>query len=340
MLKRKLLIASLATLSALCVSCGSDSKKSYENDSRFMPQREESASLIELNYSEVEAKIIKKESFILYIKQAGCMSCKAFAPILESWINETKINVYSIERARIPNDSKLHFRFTPTVQIFKDGEMIDSQDPVNTKTKMFNNITELKKYFNKYVIENNQLFISDATLDSMIENKETFLIYFSWKSCGDCQMMNKMFLDEYLYDTKDKNQTLYVIEVDPWRSQKTDNPEVWENFTSKYHLSKVSDDEFGYRTGVVPTIQYYVNGELNDAVVYFNDVLTVDTNEVGDITGYRIDFETQDGVYSYYPEEIYELYKDTVFTDYQNYKDVTNKFYSEKLLELFKKCYG
>lgn len=339
MLKRKFLFATFATLSLLS-ACGGSNKTNYQNDSRIMPQREESASLIELTYDEVEAKILKKEAFILYIKQAGCMSCKAFAPILESWINESKVNVYSIERNKIPENSKLHFTYTPTVQIFKDGKMIDSQDPVKTETKMFNNVEELTKYFNKYVIINNQLYISDTTLDSMINNKETFLIYFSWKSCGDCQMMNKLFLDEYLYDNVGKNQPLFVIEVDPWRSQKADNPEVWENFTSKYHLSKVSDEEFGYRTGVVPTIQYYVDGEINDAVVYFNDVLAVDTNEEGEITGYRINFDVEDGVYSYYPEEIYDLYKDKVFTDYQNYKDVTNGFYSKKLLELFNKCYG
>lgn len=345
--KRKILFTSLATLALCSVGCNNEnnstdngSNPTFQTDTRIMPVREENASVIQLSYEEVESKIIKKESFILLIKQEGCLSCKAFAPIIEQYVNNSKINVYSIETLDIPKvGSKLYYSYTPTLQIFKNGEMIDSKDPVNAETKMFTVLADLEEYLNKYVIVNNLLYISDTSLDSKITNKESFIVYFGWKSCGDCQMMSKMFLDEYLYNTKDLNQPLYALEVDPWRSQKASNPEVWEAFTAKYHLSKTSDEVFGYRTGVVPTIQYYENGILSDVVVYFNDVLTTVTNDNGDVTGYKIDFDAVDGVFSYYPEEIRSAFGETVFSDYQAYKDETNDFYKGKLLDLFNKVY-
>ncbi len=343
MIKKNLVFISLIALILCGSSCNenissNDSSLTFKTDTRIMPVREENASIIQLKYEEVEAKIIKKESFVLLIKQEGCLACKAFIPIIEQYVNNNKINVYLIETSDIPqNNSRLFFNYTPTLQIFKEGNLLDTSDPVTAETKMFTVVSDLEDYLNKFIVVNNLLYISDTSLDKMIGDKESFIVYFGWKSCGDCQMMNKMFLNEYLYNTKDLDQPLYALEVDYWRSQKASNPEVWENFTAKYHLSKSSDEVFGYSTGVVPTIQYYENGILNDVVVYFNDVLIPVTN--GNTTGYKIDVDNVDNTFSYYPDEIKSMFGEKIFNDYQAYKDETNDFYKEKLLNLFNKVY-
>lgn len=338
-MKRKISLAFMLLFTLFSASCNNNSSSSsnglnYQNDPRINVERMENASLIESTYEQIEAKIIKKESFILYVHQHGCMACKAFTPIIEQYVNKYKVPVYSLETSLIPKEgSKIYFSYTPTLQIFKDGELKDSRDPINTNTKMFTVLAELETYMKEQVIINNLLYISDLTLDAKISNKESFVIYYGWKTCGDCQMLNKMFLNEYLYNTKDENKPLFALEVDPWRSQKNDNPEVWQEFTSKYHLSKEGDATFGYRSGVVPTIHYYENGVLVESVVYFNDVL----KEVEG--GYAINFEAEDGVFSYYPEEMRAIYSDVIFTDYQDYRDKTAQFYEEKLLKLFENAY-
>ena len=340
-MKRKIILAFTLLFTLFSVSCkGNDSSSNkgnlnYQNDPRIMVERNESASIIESTYQDIEAKIIKKETFILYIHQNGCLACKAFTPVLTKYVEKYKVPVYAIETSLIPSENtKIYYSYTPTIQIFKNGELKDSQDPVVNDSKMFTLLEDLEKYMKDQVIVNNLLYISDTTLDAKIANKETFVVYYGWKSCGDCQMMSKMFLNEYLYNTKDENKPLFALEVDPWRSQKAYHPEVWEAFTSKYHLSKTRDDTFGYRTGVVPTIHYYKDGVLTKSVVYFNDVLKEVENG-----GYAIDFEAEDGVFSYYPEEVKQEFGDVIFTDYQDYKDKTNDFYKEKLLELFEIAY-
>lgn len=338
-MKKKISLTFMLAFTLFSMSCNNNNSSSsnnlsYENDPRISVERNENAQIIESTYEDIEAKIIKKESFVLYIHQIGCLGCKNFTPILNQYVNETKINVYSIETSSIPKTgAKIYYSYTPTLQIFKNGEMIDSNDPVETDSRMFVSLDALKDYMKEQVITTNLLYISDTTLDAKISNKETFVIYYGWKTCRDCQMLNKLFLNEYLYNTKDNNQPLFALEVDPWRSQKNDNPEVWSNFTAKYHLSKEGDETFGYRTGVVPTIHFYKEGILTESVVFFNDVLKQVDN------GFTIDFEASDGVFSYYPEEIRANYKDTIFTDYLDYQEKTVLFYQDKLLKLFENAY-
>lgn len=336
---RKIILAFTLLFTLFSVSCkGNDNSSKnnldYNSDPRIMVERKEDAAIIESTYEEIEAKIIKKESFILLVHQNGCLACKAFKPVLQSYVDKYKVPVFSIETSLIPKSgTKIYYSYTPTLQIFKNGELKDSQDPVVNDTKMFTLLEDLEKYMENQVIVNNLLYISDTTLDAKIANKESFVVYYGWKTCGDCQMMSKLFLNEYLYNTQGENKPLFALEVDPWRSQKTEHPEIWEEFTSKYHLSKSGDQTFGYRTGVVPTIHYYKDGELVEEVVFFNDVL----KEVNG--GFAIDFEASDGVFSYYPEEIKSKFGDVIFTDYQDYRDQTVEFYKEKLLKLFENAY-
>ena len=76
----------------------------YQNDPRIMVERNENATIIESSYEDIVAKIIKKDTFILYIHQNGCLACKAFTPIITKYVEKYKVPVYSVETSLIPKE--------------------------------------------------------------------------------------------------------------------------------------------------------------------------------------------------------------------------------------------
>ena len=102
---------------------------------------------------------------------------------------------------------------------------------------------------------------STTDLDNKIASKEDVLVLFSWAPCPDCSRIKQDVLNEYMAN---KDKKLYIFEVAHYRQDLTNNPELYEQFATKYQFDS-------YRGGKVPTIAKYNESKLVNMHVYFND---------------------------------------------------------------------
>ena len=175
-------------------------------------------------------------------------------------------------------------------------------------------------------------YINLEQLQSKINNDESFIIYYSRSSCGDCNYLNKNYLRQYLSSHVD-SKYFYVIETDAegirfyngaspdTSNDATDDEKAaaaqWQAFKDQYGLSNVNNP-IGHGVGYVPTLQYYQDGEISDMMVYFNDGEYVLNSD--DTYSIRINA-------SYYNDNPY--LNQTV--KYSEYKEKLAPFYNQKL---------
>ena len=112
-------------------------------------------------------------------------------------------------------------------------------------------------------------FINEEQIKSeVIDNNG--IIYYTRLSCPDCNYCTPNVLMPRFKYWKSNNK-IYVYDMDPLRNE---DPEKYQHFKDDHFLSDKYNQEFGYKTGFVPTFQYYKDGELYDMAVYFNDEIT------------------------------------------------------------------
>lgn len=86
-------------------------------------------SLEEIKYQEIQNKIEKKDTFILYIKSTDCEHCKAFTPTFTEVLSKYKLKAYTLNIANLSDkeynkyeDDFSDVEGTPTVLFYKNGE--------------------------------------------------------------------------------------------------------------------------------------------------------------------------------------------------------------------------
>ncbi|MGG3754287.1 thioredoxin family protein [Bacillus anthracis] len=80
----------------------------------------------DINLTEYEDKLDKKESFIVYIYSTSCEACERFSPILNEKIKEHGIEVLALNVLEEKNKDttffkKQNLKLTPTIILYKDG---------------------------------------------------------------------------------------------------------------------------------------------------------------------------------------------------------------------------
>ena len=282
--------------------------------------------------SYLDAMIQDKESFIVYVYNRTCTGCKAFKPILESVIDEKNLIIYAIEDINISSNHELYsLRTTPALALYKDGEIVFKTIYDDNKS-YFDSTDGFKSFLDKYTYLPTMYYINLEQLQSKINNDESFIIYYSRSSCGDCNYLNKNYLRQYLSSHVD-SKYFYVIETDAegirfyngaspdTSNDATDDEKAaaaqWQAFKDQYGLSNVNNP-IGHGVGYVPTLQYYQDGEISDMMVYFNDGEYVLNSD--DTYSIRINA-------SYYNDNPY--LNQTV--KYSEYKEKLAPFYNQKL---------
>ena len=87
-----------------------------------------SSNIKEITYSELEAKLENKESFILEIVQNGCSNCTNFSPKFNEILGEYEIEAFSINLSNITQEEnkKLNNLYnvsgTPAVIFIEKGK--------------------------------------------------------------------------------------------------------------------------------------------------------------------------------------------------------------------------
>lgn len=308
---------------------GCGSKGLSRAEKIILPATQEATSMIEITGTDFATKVENKDSFIIMLGSRSCTSCTAFKPIINQYVADTGSDIYLVQSTVT---SVVDYKYTPTLVIYKDGEVIFKEDP-NSKSEVFDSYAGLKKNIEEYAIVAPIVSVSREQLSTKISNGDEFVIYYGWDKCGDCSYLYNNFLTNYIVDNENAKQ-LYYIETNEWRENKpsskpvegSDNYETdivnwnnWIDFATEFQF-------VSYENGKVPTLQYYKDGVMQEMFVYFNDIATYTMNANKEyemtITG------------SYFADNpyigqkmLYSVYKDTV----------SKGFYDAKLKTFFDK---
>ena len=211
-------------------------------------------------------KINNQESFVLSIYLETCEACISFnKEILDSYIEKTKMDIYSVNLIDLENyenyENKPYATEAPQIFIYDKGKEIAHLKYEYGK-KEFENFTNFTNYMNQYIMEPKLITISEELLDQKIFSKEDFLLYIGWNQCGDCKLLDTHLLNDYLKENYKIDNVIYYLESENY----INDPTKWKEFTKKYQFDS-------FRSGRVPTLQFYQKGVIQEMIVYHNDVI-------------------------------------------------------------------
>ena len=277
---KKLLIFPLI-LTLFGTSCSNKNKIIIE-------QKENIDSFVYLNNDELTSLIKNKQDFVLVVGENGCLTCETIKPVIIDYIKKYEYVIYWIEnniyqtvvdkfvtsedqalKANIMSASILLFNDGVTKEVIEYNENLyfsenkfelTLEDKITGSHLYSLNTLDTFEYSKKTTMYKMNLE-STNDLDNKIASKEDVLVLFSWAPCPDCSRIKQDVLNEYMAN---KDKKLYIFEVAHYRQDLTNNPELYEQFATKYQFDS-------YRGGKVPTIAKYNESKLVNMHVYFND---------------------------------------------------------------------
>ena len=241
------------------------------------------SSLKELSNDELLVKTRdEKEVFLLAVYQGeystDCLCWTTFKNVIVNYMNHFNRLVY-LYNAQNQDESLKHLKIekvnqsTPYLYIFNGNEKLASFSYSNAKDKaMFEDRKgeKLKERVDKVVNKPLLYYIHPEAVE---QNSDDLLVLFIRNGCGDCKYVLPNVVIPYVSSHNlDKGirvvdlQYLYDLQNEP-----TTSGMPYDGMKDRCQLSEDSNETFGYKKGVVPTIQYYKEGELTDASVFFND---------------------------------------------------------------------
>lgn len=235
-----------------------------------------------ISKDELDIKMLDEDSFILAIYPGADSLCgcwTVFRENLNRYVQEEERIVYGVDAFSLMGEESYGITLAddrPNLALIEKGKLKHQwlYDTKNTQ-QFYTSYIYLSEHFEKYTIAPNTIYIDQDTLDSFITNSYTFAIAYTWHSCSDCKYCFPNVVLPF-FEKEDEAKKLYIIDlevdglllVDGVKDNKNKN---YVAFLNEYGLTSESNETFGYETGFVPTFQYYRDGELFDACVYFND---------------------------------------------------------------------
>lgn len=242
--------------------------------------------MVELTYSDFTQKMTNGENMIVATydseQSATCGCWIYFQPILNRYVNDHDTVIYKMDRLTVVKDTYgiiLPSGSDPTFFITNKGEIVHQYvyNTTSANAELFHSYDKFADNLASLTKEPQIMLIDEEYLNKAIfeENRSDFIIYHGRSGCPDCGYCTPNVLEPYARDNDLKNK-IYMIDIEYLRG--TDGYQPYKN---KYQLSAYDFDEdgnkieinptYGYQQGVVPTFQYWKNGVLSDACVYFND---------------------------------------------------------------------
>ena len=229
-----------------------------------------------------------RETFLLATYQGTysetCTCWSTFLNVIVSYTNEFHENIYlydtqlqdsSVSSLNIEkfNDS------TPCLYIFRGEKQLAKYSYKNSLDKDLFEDTSLKlldKKIHRVVHKPNMFYVTKNYLADNLNKVKEVAVLFMRNGCSDCSYIIPNVLIPYISDhafAKDiwlfDMQHYYDLRNDETVSEEERGQ--YQALKDQYGLSITGNQAFGYQQGVVPTLQYYSNGVLKDATVFFND---------------------------------------------------------------------
>ena len=288
-MKKKLVLLLPLAITPLLTGCSKDNRTRITYGSPTI------TAAVELQYDQLVSKMTNGENMIIVTyhgeKSASCECWRAFKPIIDKYADDTDTYIYQIDRQVFKDHQDFGFTMidssNPTVIVTKEGKKQNEYLYGNNNKTMFTTADGFKKAIEKVVKAPQFIVINSDYLDNkLLKSNDTFVIYYSWSFCPDCNYCMPNVLMPYSQDNNFGTK-FYVIDLavpgilmtedGKWPAEGTANP-TYVEYLKNHHMSLAGDAKFGYDRGFVPTFQYYKGGELTDVCVYFNDAVS---NESG-----------------------------------------------------------
>lgn len=248
---------------------------------------------VKLTYEQLSPKMLDEENMIVVVfpgEDSTCGCWTVFEDIMDDVVNKYHYQIYKISYAQfLAYGNPWNFPIyndRPSLCFVENGQIktIYEYDTRNVHP-LFKNEDDFVEIIKNNCNLPNYYYIDEVFLENQIQNKNDFLIGYTWSSCPDCAYSFPNVL--YNFNNNQPFTTkMYIIDLEVEGLllengiKDSSNPN-YRAFVDKYSLSNTNDKTFGYDRGFVPTYQYYEDGILKDMCVYFNDAIEkIDNNYV------------------------------------------------------------
>ena len=290
-MKRKILVISLLPIAfSLLTGCsGGGTLLTYGT---YLKQ--DINTLQELSNDELYEKAFNEnETFLLATYQGNnsisCLCWQTFETVIANYMNKyhEKVYVYNAhvqnEDLKALNIALLKDDSAPYLYIFKGKKKLAGFSyNSNTDKTIFSDVSCAPMYnrVHKFIRKPKMYYVDDDFLSSNLKGEDEAMVLYIRSKCGDCKYALPKVIIPYI-NSHNIKKDIWVLDMQPYY-EISNNPEateiekaLYENLKGRHELTASSNEKFGYRDGVVPTIHYYKKGVVTGAAVYFNDVLSV-----------------------------------------------------------------
>ena len=247
-------------------------------------------TLEEIDNFHLANMIEAKEVFLLAVYQGSysedCTCWSTFKNIIASYMNKYSERVYVYDaHGKVGNNFRsiieTNMDSSPTLYILKGQTTLAKFYEKNSKDQSIftdTSCTSMYQRVHKYVDKPKAYYVDDDYLKENLSSASKTVVAFIRNGCSDCNYVVPKIIIPYINNHKFSNN-LWVFDMqNTYETSKSETATEEEKgqyqaLKDRYGLSAASNASFGYQQGVVPTTQYYENGILKDASVFFNDVV-------------------------------------------------------------------
>ena len=137
----------LIVLTIMLVGCGKVEK--FYLDDEFYSQ----GVITEMDVSKLEEFEKDERNFVVFVYLPGCTSCAAFRTVLDEFILDNKIEIYSMSILDAKGTSiDDNVEFAPALVLYNKGEVVDFLDSTSDDDKpALTSVNGLKKWLEEYI---------------------------------------------------------------------------------------------------------------------------------------------------------------------------------------------
>lgn len=142
-MKKKLLL--LVAIVILLVGCKQE--KFYLEDVHYG-----NGVITDIDKKELKLLEKEKQSFAVFVYLPGCSSCAEFKKVLNEFVEEKNIEVYSISITDVEGTGVEKVEYAPSLVLYNEGKVVDLLDSASDEDlPYFKEATSLTEWLEEYI---------------------------------------------------------------------------------------------------------------------------------------------------------------------------------------------